>query len=145
MQFKQKFHTSTHLMFSDIFYIILFPLKLNCYCPLNWFHNPLISSKPQFGKYQHHCIHKIPWEQERKTSKSSGGSKRVSQRTSYPLGNRGCPQYWKQSLVYFLWCTEKQIPNRICNETECEWVMELIKGEFRNSSKEYMPCLLNIC
>lgn len=54
-------------------YSISFPLKLNSgYNPLNWFHNLPISHTAQFGRYHHLCVHRLPWQQQRKASESDG-------------------------------------------------------------------------
>ena len=50
------------------------------YNPQNWFHNPLISPNPWFGRCQHHCTQEISWEQQQQKNphlNQMGGSKRV--------------------------------------------------------------------
>lgn len=128
----QTIHISTLIlrpvMFSDIFYAVLFyfHLKLNSgYNLLYWFCNLLtgqihslenattiVSTRYHESNNEKHLTHMgvkngflrglhMPWEIE--------------------------TVYWEQSLVHFLWYTEKQIPKRTCNETECERVIEWIK------------------
>ena len=58
----------------------------------------------------------------------------------------GCPWYWKQSSMYFLWCTEKQVPQKNLY-WDTVWIgdgMNNRTGEFRSSYKAHMPRLIPI-
>lgn len=132
-----------YLIFSIIFY---FHWKLNSgWNPQNWFHNPLISHKPQFGKHQHHCIRRLPWEQQRKVSKSDARFQKVSQKISHSWGNR-MSLILKTEFYVFSVYTEKQVPQKNLYWDRV-WIGDRMNnrmGEFRSSYEAHMPCLIPI-